>query len=198
MKRPMSEHRPRHGCPTGARGFTLLEIMMVLAIVGVLASLALPSYQSYVERAEFVEVTTFMGEIRTALQVETAGGADFPTELVGSQSRVASRQSGGARVARRDWRISSESELIDEYWYDFNLNQDWAYVVLRLNSDKISECRGRCMLHVGAVRVGDVVHTVCGRWGQAQWPDPFPVAILPRECQSTNVRQELRQLRRSR
>ncbi|EED30630.1 putative pilus assembly protein major pilin PilA [gamma proteobacterium NOR5-3] len=53
-------------------------MMVVLAIVGVLASLALPTYRSYVERAEFVEVTSFMGEIRTALQIEAAGGADFP------------------------------------------------------------------------------------------------------------------------
>ncbi|WP_274518433.1 pilin [Congregibacter litoralis] len=193
MTSPVNECRP-----ASVGGFTLLEMMMVLAIVGVLASLALPAYQSYVERAEFVEVTSFMGEIRTALQVETAGGADFPSFLVGSQSRVAARQSGGARVPRRNWRISSNSDLINEYYYDYNLNRDWAYVVLRLNPDKVSECRGRCMLHVAAVKVGDSVQTVCGRWGQAQWPDPFPPSILPRECQSTNVRRELRQIQRSR
>ncbi len=71
-------------------------------------------------------------------------------------------------------------------------------MVLRLNPDKVTDCRGRCMLHVGAIRVGDAVETVCGRWGQAQWPDPFPPSVLPRECRSTSVRTELRRLRRSR
>lgn len=177
------------------RGFTLLEVMMVLGIVGVLASLALPAYESYIEKAGFVEVTTFIGEIRTALALETAGGNEFPTTLMGSQSRVAARQSGGERVRRRDSRVTSESSFIDEYYYDYNLNQDWAYVVLRLNSDRVSECRGRCMLHVAAKKVGDQVQTVCGRWGQAQWPDPFPVTILPQECRSTCVRCELRAMR---
>ncbi|WOJ93022.1 prepilin-type N-terminal cleavage/methylation domain-containing protein [Congregibacter variabilis] len=191
----LSRSTSTHRGGAQAQGFTLLEMMVVLAIVGVLASLALPTYRSYVERAEFVEVTSFMGEIRTALQIEGAGGADFPTVLLGSQSRVAARQSGGQRVRRRDSRVTTESEFIDEYYYDYNLNRGWAYVVLRLNPDKVSECRGRCMLHVAAKKVGSEVRTVCGRWGQAQWPDPFPVAVLPRECQSTCVRCELRQMR---
>lgn len=195
MKRYLLQSMSTHSLARSLKGFTLLEMMVVLAIVGVLASLALPTYRSYVERAEFVEVTSFMGEIRTALQIEAAGDADFPTELLGSQSRVAARQSGGQRVRRRDSRVSPESEFIDEYYYDYNLNQDWAYVVLRLNPDKVSDCRGRCMLHVAAKKVGSEVRTVCGRWGQAQWPDPFPVAVLPRECQSTCVRCELRQMR---
>lgn len=187
---------PSGGGPTSnqpQKGFTLLEIMMV--VVGVLASLSLPAYQSYVERAQFVQVTSFVGEIRTALQLDAADGSQFPSQLLGSQSRVAARQTGGARVPRRNSRIRSASELIDEYYYDYNPNRDWAYVAIRLNKDKVRECRGRCILHVGAKRVGDQVRVVCGRWRQAHWPDPFPPAVLPRECQSRCVVCELRQMR---
>lgn len=60
-------------------------------------------------------------------------------------------------MRRRDSRVTPESEFIDEYYYDYNLNQDWAYVVLRLNPDKVSDCRGRCMLHVAAKKVGNEV-----------------------------------------
>ena len=57
------------------RGFTLIELMMVIAIVSILATIALPSYQAYVYRAKAVEVIALIDKIRTAiasLQAEVA------------------------------------------------------------------------------------------------------------------------------
>lgn len=46
------------------QGFSLIELMIVVAIVGILSAIALPSYQSYVQRARTAEAFTFLAEIR--------------------------------------------------------------------------------------------------------------------------------------
>lgn len=57
------------------QGFTLLELMIVTAIIGILTSLAVPSYQAYVYRAKAAEVVLAMDKIHTllaALQAESS------------------------------------------------------------------------------------------------------------------------------
>ncbi|MFM5656814.1 prepilin-type N-terminal cleavage/methylation domain-containing protein [Aeromonas veronii] len=50
-------------------GFTLIELMIVVAIVAILAAVALPAYQNYTNKARFTEVVTAASGVRTQMDV---------------------------------------------------------------------------------------------------------------------------------
>jgi len=51
------------------KGFTLIELMIVVAIIGILAAVAIPSYNNYTKKAKFTEVTQATQAAKTAVEV---------------------------------------------------------------------------------------------------------------------------------
>lgn len=59
-------------CPTSrtrnTAGFTLLEVLITVAIVGILAAIALPNYSEYIRRGKIIEATSKLGDLRTDME----------------------------------------------------------------------------------------------------------------------------------
>ncbi len=61
------------------QGFTLIELMIVVAIIGILASIAIPAYQDYIARAQMSEAMVLADGLKTAVAEAYAQDSTCPT-----------------------------------------------------------------------------------------------------------------------
>lgn len=59
------------------KGFTLIEVMVVVAIIGILSSIALPSYSDYVLRASLTEATNALSDARVRMEQSYADNRSY-------------------------------------------------------------------------------------------------------------------------
>ena len=81
------------------KGFTLIELMIVVAIIGILAAVAIPAYSTYTKKAKFTEVVQATQAVKTALEVCGSDQSDLSVCTQGSNGVPADLDSGAATTA---------------------------------------------------------------------------------------------------
>ena len=101
------------------KGFTLIELMIVVAIIGILAAIALPAYQDYTIRTQVSEGQTLMAGAKTAVTEFWSQRGSFPGSnasagispagsIVGSYVTQVAVGSGGAITATYGKKANSK------------------------------------------------------------------------------------------
>jgi len=109
------------------KGFTLVELMIVIVIVGILAAVAVPIYQSNIKKAKMSECDAALGTIRTGLRVYFAANNAYPTAVAGT-----------AVTAVTGLDISA-SDLAGKYFVatDYTLTSDATTYTIACSKDEI-------------------------------------------------------------
>jgi len=66
-----------------ARGFTLIEILIVVAVLAIIAAIAVPSYTQYITRGKIAEATSTLADLRVKMEQYYADNRRYSTDAAG-------------------------------------------------------------------------------------------------------------------
>ena len=134
--------------PRKHRGFTLIELMIVVAIIGILAAVAIPAYSNYLKRSQVAEALGLMAGFKTPSEEWYGSKGTWPTNI----SQLGGKTSGKYTSTISISPLSSTNLNLDSYCVGV-----WTYVTYRGITIKI--CAGFRMFATMKDIPGDVFLT---------------------------------------
>lgn len=134
-------------------GFTLIELMIVVAIIGILAAVALPAYQDYTVRAKISESIIILKDMKNDLYESWSSTGAYPAAV---------------RHIGKDEFVNSDSDHIDNLHYNYEGAADggqrvWLAVALSQSVVDTSSSIDRS-IHLAAKVVNGELVFRCGTW----------------------------------
>ncbi len=129
------------------KGFTLIELMIVVAIIGILAAVAIPAYQDYTVKAKIQEATNLSNPARTAVGIACSDGS----------------LTTGMDNASFD--LSSSSSYTGKYTKSVNISDsatDSATITIAMNAIGSAITDGATIVYTGYCGAGGTTWTVSG------------------------------------
>ncbi len=117
------------------KGFTLIELMIVIAILGILMAIAIPAYQDYSVRAKVSEGVNLAGAAKLAVAEFNSSNSRFPTSNTSAGLPTAASISGNNVTSVT---VGTSGRITITYRNDPNINAATLILIPTANSGSVS------------------------------------------------------------